>query len=82
MKSLFRYYLLSFTPFIILLFLMKEHLIDPILFLGLLFFYVLIYRTYLDGKRLADKSIIKQSEIWKMIIPGKRLEHFKELYLK
>ncbi|WP_053992792.1 hypothetical protein [Mangrovimonas sp. TPBH4] len=82
MKSLLTYYFLSFTPFIILLLLMKEHLIDPILFLGLLFFYVLIYRTYLDGKRLADKSIIKQNEIWKMIIPGKRLEHFKELYLK
>ena len=55
---------------------------NPTLFVLLLFFYALIFRTYVDGKRLADKNIIQKKNIWKMIIPGKRFEYFRELYLK
>ena len=51
-------------------------------FVGLLFFYLLIYRTYVDGKKLADKGIIPAKDIWKMIIPGKHFTYFEELYFK
>jgi hypothetical protein len=57
-------------------------LIDGTLLIGLFLFYALIYRTYTDGKRLAEKNIILKKDIWRMIIPGSRIEHFNELYLK
>ena len=60
----------------------KTDLMNSTLFVLLLFFYVLIFRTFVDGKRLADKGIISRKDIWRMIIPGKRFEYFKELYLK
>ncbi len=71
-----------FEPFGIILWLCKIGLITPTLFVVLLMFYVVIYRTYIDGKRLYKKNVIPKKDIWKMIIPGKRLEYFKELYLK
>jgi Ca2+/Na+ antiporter len=82
MKNLFIYYLTILTPLGILIWLSKADLVNPVLFVLLLFFYVLIFRTYVDGKRLSDKNIIQKKDIWKMIIPGKRIEYFKELYLK
>ena len=81
MKKLFNYYLKILIPLGILIWLNKTDL-NPTLFVFLLFFYALIFRTYVDGKRLADKNIIPKKDIWKMIIPGKRFEYFKELYLK
>ena len=60
----------------------RTDLVNPTLFVLLLFFYVLILRTYVVGKRLSDKNVIQKKDIWKMIIPGKRFEYFKELYLK
>jgi hypothetical protein len=82
MKKLFIYYLTILLPLGILIWLSKTDLINPTLFVFLLFFYALIFRTYVDGKRLADRNIIPKKDIWKMIIPGKRIEYFKELYLK
>ncbi|MDG4951538.1 hypothetical protein NLM59_11450 [Weeksellaceae bacterium KMM 9724] len=82
MKNLFTFYILILAPLGILFWLNKSDLINGTLFVGLIIFYALIYRTYTDGKRLADKNIIAKKDIWKMIIPGNRLEHFKELYLK
>ena len=82
MKNLFIYYLTILTPLGILIWLSKADLVNPVLFVLLLFFYVLIFRTYVDGKRLSNKNIIQKKNIWKMIIPGKRFEYFKELYLK
>ncbi|MGY0393287.1 hypothetical protein ACW5R3_12100 [Bizionia sp. KMM 8389] len=82
MKNLFIFYILILAPLGILLWLNKSDLINGVLFVGLIIFYALIYRTYTDGKRLADKNIIEKKDIWKMIIPGNRLVHFKELYLK
>ncbi|MDO9274666.1 MAG: hypothetical protein Q7T92_03845 [Lutibacter sp.] len=49
---------------------------------GAHFFYSLIYRTYIDGKRLADKNILQKKDSWKMMIPGSHIKYFKELYLK
>lgn len=82
MKNLFIYYLTSLSPIGILIWLSRTNLVNPTLFVLLLFFYALIFRTYVDGKRLADKNIIPKKDIWKMIIPGKRFRYFKELYLK
>ena len=82
MKNLLVYYILAFTPLAILLYFLRTDNINSWLFVGLLLFYSLIYRTYIDGKRLADKNIISRNEIWKMVIPGKHIEHFRELYLK
>ena len=82
MKNIFVYYLAIVIPFAIILFLPRTHTISPNWFLCLLLFYILIYRTYIDGKRLADKGIIKHRDIWKMIIPGQRLRFFRDLYLR
>jgi hypothetical protein len=82
MKNLFVYYSTILTPFGISIWLSKTDLVNPVLFVLLLFFYVLIFRTYVDGKRLSDKNIIQKKDIWKMIISGKHFEYFKELYLK
>ena len=82
MKNLFTYYLTILSPIGVLTYLSRTDLVNPTLFVLLLFFYVLIFRTYVDGKRLSDKNVIQKKDIWKMIIPGKRFEYFKELYLK
>ena len=82
MKNLFIYYLTILSPIGMLTWLSRTDLVNPTLFVLLLFFYVLIFRTYVDGKRLSDKNVIQKKDIWKMIIPGKRFEYFKELYLK
>lgn len=82
MKNLLSFYIFILAPLGIIFWLYKFDLINGSLFAGLLIFYSLIYRTYTDGKRLADKKLIPKNDIWKMIIPGNRLEHLKELYLK
>ena len=82
MKNLFIYYLTILSPIGMLTWLSRIDLVNPTLFVLLLFFYVLIFRTYVDGKILSDKNVIQKKDIWKMIIPGKRFEYFKELYLK
>jgi hypothetical protein len=82
MRNLFNYYILIFTPLGLMIWLIRTELINSWEFMGLIFFYSLIYRTYIDGKRLVDKNIIEKKDIWKMIIPGKRLAYFRELYLK
>lgn len=82
MKNIFIYYLLILTPLAIILWLNKTNSLNSAYFVGLLLFYLLIYRTYIDGKRLCDKNVIPKKDIWKMIIPGKQIEYFKELYLK
>ena len=82
MKNLFIYYLTILSPIGMLTWLSRIDLVSSTLFVLLLFFYVLIFRTYVDGKRLSDKNVIQKKDIWKMIIPGKRFEYFKELYLK
>ena len=82
MKNLLTFYILIIAPLGILFSVINFDMINGTLFVGLLFFYTFIYRTYTDGRRLVDKNIIPQKDIWKMIIPGSRLVHFKELYLK
>ena len=82
MKNIFIYYLTILTPLAIIIWLNKTNSIDSTYFVGLLFIYLLVFRTYIDGKRLFDKNVIQKKDIWKMIIPGKRIEYFKKLYLR
>ena len=82
MKNLLVYYLLIFVPFGLIVWVSRIELINSSVFVLLLFLYAFVYRTYLDGYKLAKKNIIPKKDIWKMIIPGSRLQYFKELYLK
>jgi len=82
MKNLLVYYLLIFVPFGLIVWVSRIELINSSVFVLLLFLYAFVYRTYLDGYKLAKKNIIPKKDIWKMIIPGSRIPYFKELYLK
>ena len=82
MKNLALYYTLIIVPLATIFFLEKMDLINGTIFLSSFIFYALIYRTYVDGKRLSDKNIIPKKDIWKMIIPGRRIAYFRELYMK
>ena len=82
MKKLLFYYILIFTPLLFLFWMTKSDSVSSLYFVLFLFFYAPIYRTFTDGMRLFDKKIIPKKDIWKMIIPGSRIQYFKELYLK
>lgn len=82
MKNLLNYYLLILTPLGMMIWLLRNDFINPWGFVGIMLFYSFIYRTYIDGKRLAAKNIIDKNDIWKMVIPGSHMKYFKELYLK
>ncbi|NQX82461.1 MAG: hypothetical protein HRT66_10770 [Flavobacteriaceae bacterium] len=81
MKNIYIYYIALLVPMAILIYLMRT---DPYssITISLFFFYLLVYRTYIDGKRLAEKGIIRNKDIWKMIIPGMRTKHARELYFR
>ncbi len=82
MKNIFIYYLMSFIPFGLLIWLIKTKPMDSWTIIGLILFYSFVYRPYIDGKRLVEKNIIQKKDIWKMIFPWKTREFFNELYLK
>jgi hypothetical protein len=70
---------LILVPIGILFSLNKSDLINGTLFVRMIGFYALIYRTYTDGKKLADKIVLQKKDIWKFKIPGKRLKYFENL---
>ncbi|MEB8327923.1 hypothetical protein OO009_01030 [Flavobacteriaceae bacterium KMM 6897] len=74
------YYLIILVPLGALIMLHRTAILSGYAFVGFLFFYAFIYRTFTDGKRLYDKQIIFKKDIWKMIMPGSRIQFFKELY--
>ncbi len=77
MKQLLIYYFSVFLPIPLLLWSAKN---DSILFICLLISYY-IYRKIIDAKRLIDKKLIKQKDIWKIIlIPFYSSYFFKELF--
>ncbi|HNV28012.1 MAG TPA: hypothetical protein PKJ83_02675 [Cyclobacteriaceae bacterium] len=80
-KNIFIYYLSITIPVVAIVALRKSELITSTWFVILLFAYLLIYRVYVDSKRLIDKGIIEKKDFWKMILPGQQLKYFKELYL-
>ena len=82
MKNIIVYYFAVVVPVAVIFFLKMTNTINSNWFVYTLCFYFLVYRTYTDGKRLADKGLIEKKDIWKMIIPGKRITFFKDLYLR
>jgi len=82
MKNLKVYYFVTIFPVVIIFLLKFTDMITSTWFFYLFVTYLLLYRTYTDGRRLAVKGIIEERDIWKMIIPGQRFKYFKELYLQ
>lgn len=82
MKNIWNYYLVILLPLVLLILLMKFQKVDGLYFAILFVFYALVYRTYTDTKRLILKNKMNKKDWWKMLIPGTRIEHFRELYLK
>jgi len=82
MKNIIVYYFAVVVPLAVIFFLTLTNTINSYWFVYTFCFYSFVYRTYTDGKRLADKGLIEKKDIWKMIIPGKRLTFFKDLYLR
>jgi hypothetical protein len=81
MKNIIVYYFVVIVPAAIIFLLRLTDTINSIWFVYSFCFYLLIYRTYIDGKRLVDKGLIEKKDIWKMIIPWQRFRFFKDLYL-
>lgn len=80
MKNRILYYIALFAPAAALA--VSWKILPSTLALVLLGFYIFVYRTFLDGLRLAEKGVIPKRDIWKMIKPGMRGKYFKELYLE
>jgi len=79
MRLLF-YYLKIILPLVILFTLLHLELITGFPFLFLLIFYVFVYRTYVDAKKLVDQNVIPKKDMWKLVIPFRRVRYFKQLY--
>lgn len=79
MSKLLKYYIFILAPFILLYPVIK--LDNPGYIVGFLLLY-LIYRGFLDGKRLVDKGILKKREEWKTFIPFYRFQYFRQLYFE
>jgi hypothetical protein len=81
MKNIKIYFLTILTPLIAFIFLYKTKSIESTYSIVFFFFYLLFFKTYIDGRRLSEKNIISKKDIWKLIIPGTHLKYFKDLYL-
>ncbi len=81
LKNQLTYYLIITLPLILLGLLSHYQVMDSVWFTAFLFVYLLVYRTFVDGKRLVAKGIIQEKDIWKLLIPGKRYTYFRDLYL-
>lgn len=51
------------------------------IFAALLFSY-LVYRGFLDGKRLMEKNLLTKADSWRAFIPFYTAFYFKELYFE
>ncbi len=80
MKNIYFYYFATIAPLALLIYLVRQEFINSVIFSILIVSYSLIYRTYVDGKRLVDKKIITNSEIWNLALPGRKIQYFKALY--
>lgn len=82
MKNIVTYYLSILVPLAVLFSSSQLGLITPKNLVLLFLFYLIVYRTYVDGLRLVAKNIINRKDIWKLVIPGSRLEYVRELYFE
>ena len=81
MKNILIYYLTIILPLLIII-TIGLNLNYPLLFATLLILYWIPYRVITDGLRLESKGLITRKEMWKLIIPGYRIDHIKELYFR
>ena len=81
MKNKLIYYITITTPIILIFMFDRLQIINTNWVVGLFFLYLFVYRTYVDGLRLAAKGVIPKKDIWKVLIPGTRVKYFSELYL-
>ncbi|HAN18881.1 MAG: hypothetical protein A2X13_07720 [Bacteroidetes bacterium GWC2_33_15] len=80
MKNLTLYYTAIIAP---VLFIIWLSITDrQIWFMIVLLIYAMPYRTFIDGARLVSKKLIKWQDVWKLIIPGRKLEYTRDLYFK
>jgi hypothetical protein len=82
MKNIVVYYFVVIVPAAAIFLLAHSDMINSNWFVFSFGFYLFIYRTYIDGKRLSDKGLIEKKDIWKLIIPWQRWRFFKDLYLR
>lgn len=80
MKNIFIYYLVIILPIPLLIWLAESDNTGWFA-IGTLI-YALPYRTLIDGMRLTGKNLMRWNEIWKLLIPGKRLDYTQALYFK
>jgi len=78
MKNIFVYYSAILIPIPFLVWVAKSG--DSMWFTILLFTYAIAYRPLIDGWRLVNKKLMKWNEIWKLWVPWKYREFFKDLY--
>jgi hypothetical protein len=80
MKNIAVYYLAILLPIPLLIWISQSD--NATLFVILLLIYAIPYRTFTDGLRLVDKRLMNWNEIWKLWIPWKHREFFRELYFR
>lgn len=80
MKNLFNYYLVTLTPLVVLFGMSQLGFLGAKNLVLFFLFYIFVYRTCIDGLRLAAKNLIDKKDIWKLVIPGSRREYLRELY--
>jgi hypothetical protein len=80
--KLFSYYLQIMLPFLFLFALSK--LFGSFTFVVGLFFYVFVYRPFVDGYKLLRTGLIDKNSFWKLFIPFNpfRLKFFHQLYFE
>lgn len=74
------YYSAIILPVIVLVYLSKINM-DRGVWVALVFFYLLVYRTVTDYLRLVAKNVLGKNDFWKVLIPGFTFKYFRELYL-
>jgi hypothetical protein len=72
------YYCMVLIPIIPLYFISTSNNTSPFISLGLMFFYLLIYKPFIDVMRLITKNIIRKKDWWKVYLNP--MQYFRELY--
>lgn len=78
MKNIVLYYFAILLPIPLLVYFAK---VNAMVFMVLLLAYV-IYRGFVDGQRLLEKSIISKNEFWKVFIPFWSSRFYRPLYFE
>lgn len=79
-KNLVTYYILVFTPLVLLAYYSKS--LESYLFVALLGVYIFVYSPLLDYYRLRNKSVINKKGLFLRFNPFLRFKYFKTLFFK